>query len=446
MFTLRLATALLCSALLPTAHAAKTNDGSAAKHGPIVVLITLDGMPARTLNDPRLPMPTLRMLESQGAHADSMLAINPMVTWPNHTTLITGVNATEHHVLANGLLTFPPDSLTASVKPWTPKPQLVHAETLYDALAKKGMTTGQVDWVAIYGADHVQWAFAEAPDADGPIARDLIASGVATRDQIANYGEGSSPAWRDQIWTDAAADILEHHTPNLLLFHLLQTDTLQHEYGALSNAAYAAYAYADTRIQQVVDAAKRAGVLDRTTFIITADHGFSTYMYAISLNAGLRQMGLGQPGTIWTKAEGGLGYVYLRDTSQLPKVKQFFSTLPGVAAVYTSAEAQQFGLPAPASTDQAPSLYIAARPDYAFDDDEDNANTQVVQEVGTRGAHGYLNSNPEMQAIFVMSGAHVKPGVDLGSITNLQVAPTVASLLGVKLPAAKAPVLKDALR
>jgi predicted AlkP superfamily pyrophosphatase or phosphodiesterase len=69
---------------------------------------------------------------------------------------------------------------------------------------------------------------------------------LLTQEQVERFND-STPAWRDEIWTDAAIDILIHHTPNLLLFHLLQTDTLQHQYGPMTSAAYAAYAYADTR-------------------------------------------------------------------------------------------------------------------------------------------------------------------------------------------------------
>jgi hypothetical protein len=36
-----------------------------------------------------------------------MRPVNPTVTWPNHTAIVTGVDASEHHVLFNGLLTHP---------------------------------------------------------------------------------------------------------------------------------------------------------------------------------------------------------------------------------------------------------------------------------------------------------------------------------------------------
>ena len=51
--------------LLASFCAQAQNDGSAAKNGPIVVLITIDGFPARALKDPRLPMPTLQSVDRE---------------------------------------------------------------------------------------------------------------------------------------------------------------------------------------------------------------------------------------------------------------------------------------------------------------------------------------------------------------------------------------------
>src|ERR1700744_4512699 len=116
--------------LLTSLSAPAQNDGSAAKSGAIVVLMTIDGFPARALKDPRLPMPTLRRLIANGAHADAMIPINPTVTWPNHTTLITGVDAAVHHVMANGEIEFPTPGAGPVVKPWVPKDELVQARTL----------------------------------------------------------------------------------------------------------------------------------------------------------------------------------------------------------------------------------------------------------------------------------------------------------------------------
>jgi predicted AlkP superfamily pyrophosphatase or phosphodiesterase len=456
LFSMSLLAALCAGSVSAYANdtATASNDGTAATHGPIVVLITIDGFPARALDDPRLPMPTLRKLQAEGAYARAMQPINPAVTWPNHTTLITGVTAAEHHVMANGLITLPADGGEVQVKPWTPKEQLVHATTLYDVLAEHGMSTGQVDWVAIYGAKNVRWAFAEQPDINSPIAQDLIAQGEVTPEQVTGFLDSGSAAWRDQVWTDAAIDILTRHTPNLLLFHLLQTDTLQHEYGALSPAGYAALAYADSRIARLIDAARRAGILDRITFVIASDHGFTNYTHVIRPNAALVQQGLltmrngSYHGDAWVLAEGGEASLFIRDPSKratlIPKLKAWFETQPGIAAVYTANEMQKLGLPSPASTDQAPQLYLIPKPGYAF---MDGTEPPFVKDIDpARGAHGYLNTDPDMQALFIASGAGIRKGTKLDRISNLRVAPTIAKILGVSLPAAQQAPLTEVLQ
>jgi predicted AlkP superfamily pyrophosphatase or phosphodiesterase len=429
------------------------NDGSAAKNGPIVVLLTIDGFPARALKDPRLPMPTLQRLIANGTRADAMIPINPTVTWPNHTALITGVDASAHHVMANGRIEFPTPGGPAVVKPWVPKAELVNARTLYEAATEKGMTTGQVDWVAIYGAKDVQWQFGEKPEWTSPIVQDLMHQGVLTQEQVERFNS-SSPAWRDEIWTDAAIDILIHHTPNLLLFHLLQTDTLQHEYAPMTSAAYAAYAYADTCLARLVDAARAAGLLERITFVIASDHGFGSVKHAIRPNTVLAQRGILTKqdgkyiGGAWFLPEGGEASLYIRDkalrTRLVPELKTYFSSMPGVDGAFTNEEAQALGIPAVAANDQAPDLYLTASQGYAFWGGEDGPLTQDVYPV--TGSHGYSNTDPEMQALFVASGSHIRAGINLGTILNLRVAPTIAKLLGVSLPAAKEQPLDAALQ
>jgi hypothetical protein len=57
------------------------------------------------------------------------------------------------------------------------------------------------------------------------------------------------------------------------------------------------------------------------------------------------------------------------------------------------------------------------------------------------GSHGYLASDPELDGIFIASGYGVKPGVKLERVSSLDVAPTVAKLLDVKLSKAKGKTL-----
>jgi len=62
------------------------------------------------------------------------------------------------------------------------------------------------------------------------------------------------------------------------------------------------------------------------------------------------------------------------------------------------------------------------------------------------GSHGYLNSDPDMRAIFIASGAGIKKGAKVGVIENLSVAPTIARLLGLEMKDVTGKPLADILR
>src|SRR3954466_4923241 len=89
-----------------------------------VIVVSLDGFPAYALRDASVPFPVLRRLMAEGASAEAMKPVNPTVTWPNHTAIISGVNVAAHGVIYNGLPTRPAVGKALKVEPWIPKTEL----------------------------------------------------------------------------------------------------------------------------------------------------------------------------------------------------------------------------------------------------------------------------------------------------------------------------------
>ena len=114
--------------------------------------------------------------------------------------------------------------------------------------------------------------------------------------------------FRDEIWTRAGEHIIKTHKPNLLLFHLLTTDSSQHRYGARSLGGDTALSHADAKVARLVEACRQAGILDKTTFVIVSDHGFRTVKRSIRANVMLKAKGL--DGSAWVIPEGGTAMVY----------------------------------------------------------------------------------------------------------------------------------------
>src|SRR5256885_16571702 len=70
----------------------------------IVVLISVDGLAHYYFDDPKAEMPTIRQLAAEGARAEKRKCSMPTGTWPNHTTLVTGVNPGRHAVSGHSYL------------------------------------------------------------------------------------------------------------------------------------------------------------------------------------------------------------------------------------------------------------------------------------------------------------------------------------------------------
>src|SRR5262245_9739373 len=69
-----------------------------------LVVISVDGLrPDYVLQADRygLRIPELRRLVREGAHATGVRGVLPTVTYPSHTTIVTGVAPATHGILAN---------------------------------------------------------------------------------------------------------------------------------------------------------------------------------------------------------------------------------------------------------------------------------------------------------------------------------------------------------
>ncbi|MDQ3624145.1 MAG: alkaline phosphatase family protein [Verrucomicrobiota bacterium] len=421
-----------------------------------VVLISIDGFPAWIWRDPALPVPTLRRLAREGAAAGAMTVSNPSVTWINHTTLVTGVSPRKHGVLYNGLLVRSGPNLPPAIEPWRDKAELVRVPTLYDAAFQAGLKTAQVDWVAILNSGTIHAEFLELPKTGGQVERELIEQGVLTPQEVATFSRGKSIAWRDLIWTRAATHIIRTRRPNLLLFHPLATDSLNHAYGPGSSASHAGYALADRLVADILEALDDAGLKEKATVVVTTDHGFKKVSKLIYPNVALRKAGLltaaGPDVTrcdAYVVALGGMAFAFVTDPAKraelLPALRRTCETLEGVERVLDGREAPELGMPTPEENQGMGDLILHAKPGYAFQRNAEGEEP-VIESRNYFGSHGYPSSDPELDGIFIAWGYGIKPGARLERISNLDVAPTLAELLGVELPAVEGRVLREILK
>lgn len=452
-----------------------------------VILISIDGFPAWMWKDPTLVIPNLRKLAAAGAQAEAMTVSNPSITWINHTTLVTGVMPGKHGVLYNGLLVPGGPGKPPAIEQWRDKADLVRVPTLYDQAFKAGLKTAQVDWVAILNSGTIHHEFLEIPKLGGAIEQEMIAAGLITADDVRNFTKGKSIVWRDAIWTQAAVHMIEKHRPNLLLFHLLTTDAVNHQYGPGTLASHTAYAYADRLVGDLLAALDRAGLREKATIAVATDHGFKKLTKGINMNVALRDAGyirtkaketepatsakvplpVGESpaGTTKDKAaldadrivescdayvmpQGGMAFVYITDPARklelLPRLKTLCAGIEGVAEVVDGNDGPKLGMPTPATNTGMGDIVLFAKAGYAFRAGHNGAAV-VDEPKNYLGTHGYPANDPELDGIFVISGYGIQKGVKIPRMANVDVAPTLAELLGVQIPAPDGRVLREVL-
>ena len=77
----------------------------------------------------------------------------------------------------------------------------------------------------------------------------------------------------DELTVEKAINYIKKKTPNFLFIHLDEVDHVGHSLGHKTSHFYDAVAHIDQQIGKIIQSTKEAGIYDKTTFIISADHG-----------------------------------------------------------------------------------------------------------------------------------------------------------------------------
>jgi predicted AlkP superfamily pyrophosphatase or phosphodiesterase len=422
----------------------------------IVVMISVDGLAAFYFDDPKAEMPTIHALAVAGAHASMMKSVTPTVTWPNHTTLVTGVYPARHGVVGNNYLDRATGQRVVLIgDPVLDKDALVKVPTLYDLAKAAGLKTAALRWPATRNAPTLDWTIPDVATAELTqryTTPSLLAEANAAGIPI--LGKQGITVPRDDVSTPVFNLVLRQHRPQLALLHLENVDHTQHLSGPRSPEAYAAIKKADEQVRAVWEELQR-DFPGRATLFVVSDHGFSPIKRIILPNVVLRKAGLLSAkggkvsgGAVRTLTQGGSLLVYITDESRqaeiVGKVRQAVHGLSGVAGVIGPDQFAAYGVADPKQDPHAPDMILFAEEGCTFGDTA-AGDLPFSLKPERKGSHGQDPALPHLHATFVAWGAGIKPGVKLGEISSLSVAPTIATLLGLTIPNVEGKTLDQVL-
>jgi predicted AlkP superfamily pyrophosphatase or phosphodiesterase len=465
-----------------------TQQASTQPTGRYAVVIVLDG--ARPDYFKLTPMPNLRALQARGVTYSQAIAGQELAnTPPSHATIGTGVLPRQHGV--EGFLWEDPHTHLMTDPTET---GAVESEELERVISGSHVPTLAGEVKAAYPGAHVASVAAHkcyASDAMGTADSDyilcsLIYHGRWVAQAVGNHlpppGALNNPQWdvpipprtsgfgaavqqwrvgAENAWTVRYALWAFHrvHYPRVLMMNLSETDVLGHFALNDSVIRYLMREF-DTLLGSIVNSYRQAGLLDRTDFVITADHGMSRVKSFLPYSLLNRSVALAGTSPVYIEHDTAAA-IGLVDDSKAQAVARNVFRLGGTAvdATYYKVEdhgqwqyrlaALQRGRPPGlehAYAKLASTMASAAGPDV-FVVFGPNISTRHTVAYGYVWKAGHLGPQWGDQHIpLVLSGPGLKQGVNSTYPARLvDIAPTIEHLLGTRTGPVDGIVLNDAL-
>jgi predicted AlkP superfamily pyrophosphatase or phosphodiesterase len=436
---------LSCLLLLICLHAAAANDPADA---PMVLLISVDGMKPEAVIDAQshgLKVPNLRAFMADGAYAQGVLGVLPTLTYPSHTTLLTGASPAKHGIIDN--TTFDPK--LRNQRGWYWYAEDIKVPTLWDAAAAANLKTANVYWPVSVGAKityNLAQIWRAGTDDDLKLQRALSTPGLAQElsAELGRYPGGmEETVAEDEIRARFAIRLLEKKHPQFFTVYLTGLDTEEHASGPFSPKSNQTLERLDAVVGSLRAAAEKAAP-GRATVCVVSDHGFAAVehdvnLYAAFLQAGLFSVDKDNQVTDWKAMlwpAGGSAAVVLadpKDEQLRARVKALLDKLAsdpanGIDRIWSQEEVRQGrGFPNAAFL---VSLKIGYEMAYSL-------SMPLIAKPSNLGMHGYVPERAEMRSSFFIVGPHIPAGKSLGEIDMRQIAPILAEVLHLHLAGAE---------
>lgn len=399
-----------------------------------VVLITIDGFRPDFYLDTSWHTPHLQELLKGGTHANGVNSVFPSMTYPSHTTIVTGVQPAKHGIYYNGM--YEPQGSTGKMY-WNAVS--IHTPTIWGVLHDKGLKVAALLWPVSADAP-VDY---DIPDIGsmGETVRETYSKPAGLISQLKQevFGGVSKIEYgKDQNVARIAAYVIKKDQPSLMTIHFFSVDHAEHMQGRSGDMVSAAIKDADEGVGIIEDALKQKGIWDNTVLIVTGDHGFLNVTTSVHPNVWLKNAGLltDVKKDDW-KAQfytvGGSAYLYLKDPTDLTtlaEVRKVLQSLPdSVKRFFRVIDKNQM-------------KSIGGNPEVAFALSGENGAsfggsfTGEAVLPGKGGSHGYFPDFKEIRTGFIAYGPGIKKGGVVKEMNERDITPVIAKILGVSFPSA----------
>lgn len=403
--------------------------GQPSRH---VILISIDGLHPDMYLDPSWPTPNLRHLMRIGTYAERLRSVFPAYTYPSHTAMLTGALPARSGIYFN--------QPKGSKGEWNWDARYIRVPTLWQALHKAGLSTAAVQWPVSMGAE-IDYTIPEIWSVDHPDDRITESRKYATPGLIGEIernatGRLDSTNMNDNYFSlddnasRMAAYIFSTYRPAFLALHFAAVDGTEHTFGRDGDSVRLAVAANDRAIGNILEAIEKSGAKDSTTIIVLGDHGFCSIHDIFRPNILIRDL------PVRFIASGGSAFLYATKnfderngnsikTAVIKKLDSLPENKRRLFRILDRAELDKMG------ADSSALFALSASPGLVFSGSMAGSDIFLTTK---GGHHGYDPDLPEMYTGFVAAGAGVRQGGKTTELSETDIAPLIAALLGISFP------------
>ena len=392
--------------------------------------------------------PNFSKLIKNGALIKNVESVYPSLTYPAHATIVTGKYPKNHGVINNTVLDFKNDN-----PDWYWYRKYIKGDTIFDLAEKSGMKTCSILW-PVTARSKITYNMPEifcTKRYDNQILKSALAGSkiyqVNMNKRFGYLRQGMDEPYLDNFATEVAKKTIRELKPNLILLHLIDSDSQKHKYGIENKEVIESLKRHDERLGEIIESLKLAGIYEDSTIIAFGDHSQINVNNVIKLNSILMKNDLinvnGNKIKSYkaiAKSCDGSSYIYLKnknDVETRKKVRDILNELKNkysnvIEEVYNNEEIKNLG------ADINASFMIEAKRGYYFIDDFLGEAIEVIDESSKikhklRASHGYLPSRDNYKTFFIAYGKTIKKGVVLEKGKLINHGPTIAKILDIDL-------------